>query len=543
MTYADKIFFNGNIYTMNEEAPHAEAMAVGGDRLLFVGSNEDVQPFKGPGTEMVDLKGKTVLPGIIDSHTHYHWTAKAKKDLALLGKTLPEIQEIVRKRAEELPEGSWIVGSGWLNALFPGGAWPDRSVLDEVAPNHPVFLIRACGNSYWANTKAFEMAGIDENTPDPNHEILRRPDGTPSGVLMGWFAQNIAKLIPVYQGDEYKRMLRETQEAYLKYGITSISDEGAGAFTAFGTGNGKLTVETLKELYEEKAIDLRIYMNVAQIQNEYYKEVLAEGPKTGLYDNHFDLRGVKIWADGSQGTRTAYVIDGYQDDPENHGKRYYEDAELTRLFKEINDAGFQTTVHAIGDAACRQIIDCYEAAFGADDTTDRRFKIVHFQLARPEDVKRFVKHHMIDNTQFGQYGEDLDFGDVAIGKEQFLQSYDWRTILDLGGRIVGSSDSPLDSANPFEGLYVGVTRRNLAGENRLDPNPKRGALTREEALRTYTTDAAYGMFQEDLKGALEPGKLADFIVISDDYFECPENAIKDIKVLRTVIGGKTVWEG
>jgi predicted amidohydrolase YtcJ len=148
---------------------------------------------------------------------------------------------------------------------------------------------------------------------------------------------------------------------------------------------------------------------------------------------------------------------------------------------------------------------------------------------------------MIDNTQFGQYGEDLDFAEKAIGREKFLQSYDWRSILDLGGRIVGSSDSPLDSANPFEGLYVGVTRRNLAGENPLAPHPERGALTREEALRTYTTDAAYGMFQETLKGSLEPGKLADFIAISDDYFNCPEEAIKDIRVLRTVIGGKTVW--
>ena len=536
----DTVFYNGKIYTLDAENSVTDALACRGGKILAAGPQ--AMSLKGPDTQMIDLGGKTVIPGIIDSHTHYHWTAKAKKDLALLGKTLPEIQEAVRQRAQELPKGSWIVGSGWLNALFPGGAWPDRSVLDEVAPDHPVFLIRACGNSYWANTKAFEMAGIDEHTPDPNHEILRRPDGTPSGVLMGWFAQNIAKLIPVYQGEEYKQMLRETQAVYLKYGITGISDEGAGAFTAFGTGNGKLTVETLKELYAEKAIDLRIYMNVAQIQNDYYEEVLAAGPQTGLYGDHFDFRGVKIWADGSQGTRTAYVLDGYRDDPANHGKRYYEDEELTRLFKKNEEAGFQTTVHAIGDAACKQIIDCYEAAFGADDTQDRRFKIVHFQLAAPEDVRRFVKHHMICNTQFGQYGEDLDFADIAIGKEKFLQSYDWRTILDLGGRITGSSDSPLDSANPFEGLYVGVTRRNLAGENALDPHPERGALTREEALRTYTTDAAYGMFQEDLKGSLEPGKLADLIVISDDYFECPEEAIKDIQVLRTVIDGKTVYQ-
>ena len=538
--FADQIFYNGKIYTMDAENHVVDSLACKEGKIIATGSRTGV--LKGPNTQMVDLEGYTVLPGIIDSHTHYHWTAKAKKDLALLGKTLPEIQEIVKRRTEELPEGSWIVGSGWLNALFPDGAWPDRAVLDEVAPDHPVFLIRACGNSYWANTKAFEMAGIDENTPDPNHEILRRADGTPSGVLMGWFAQNIAKLIPVYQGEEYKQMLRETQEAYLKYGITSISDEGAGAFTAFGTGNGKLTVETLKELYEEKAIDLRIYMNVAEIQHEYYEEVLAAGPQTGLYDDHFDFRGVKIWADGSQGTRTAYVLNGYKDDPDNHGKRYYEDEELTRLFKKNEEAGFQTTVHAIGDAACKQIIDCYEAAFGADDTKDRRFKIVHFQLATPEDVRRFVKHHMICNTQFGQYGEDLDFAETAVGKEKFLQSYDWRSILDLDGRITGSSDSPLDSANPFEGLYVGVTRRNLAGDNLLDPHPERGALSREEALRTYTTDAAYGMFQENLKGSLEVGKLTDFIVISNDYFTCQEDEIKDIAVLRTVIGGKTVWE-
>ncbi|MBO4880377.1 MAG: amidohydrolase [Firmicutes bacterium] len=537
------VYKNAKIYTLDAQNSTAEAMVCRDGRILAIGSEETVTAAAGADPEVIDLGGKTVIPGIIDSHTHYHWTAKAEKDLALLGKTLPEIKEIVARRAAELPEGTWIVGSGWLNALFPGGAWPDRKDLDEAAPNHPVFLIRACGNSYWANSKAFEMAGIDGNTPDPNGEILRRADGSPSGVLMGWFAQNIAKLIPLYRGEEYKDMLRRTQQAYLKYGITSISDEGAGAFTAFGTGNGKLTVETLKELYEEDSLQLRIYMNVAEIQHEYYREVLADGPRSGLYGGRFDFRGVKIWADGSQGTRTAYVLNGYKDDPSNHGKRYYDDAELVRLFREIDAAGFQTTVHAIGDAACRQIIDCYEEAFGADDTEDRRFKIVHFQLATPEDIKRFVKHHMICNTQFGQYGEDLDFADIAIGREKFLQSYDWRSILDLGGRVIGSSDSPLDSADPFEGLYVGVTRRNLAGENPLDDHPDRGALTREEALRSYTTEAAYAMFEEDVKGSLEPGKYADFAVISDDYFECPADAIKEIRVLRTVIGGKTVFEG
>ena len=540
MIYADTIYVNSNIYTMKCEGDRAEAIACKDGKILAIGSANDVMMFAGEATEIIDLEGKTVIPGIVDSHAHYYLMGKYKVDLDLRGKNLDKIAEMVREKAKAVPAGTWIVGNGWINGFFPDGAFPNKKILDEAAPDHPVFLQRGCGNAYWFNSYAMKLAGIDENTPDPNGDFLRDEDGNLTGVMLGWTTEAIVRLIPDFTEEQYRDILKSAEEEFTKYGITSVSDDGEGAFTMFGFGNGRMVNDVMKSLYERGELKIRVHEGICAPQKEYRCEMMKYGPEIGYFNDRFSCRSVKIWPDGTRGTRTVNMLEPYNDVNQT-GKQYYSDEDMIRMFREHDEAGFQTVCHAIGDGANQQIMDCYEAAFGEDDTKDRRFKIIHFQLTRPEIIQKAIKHHIIGNYQFGQFGEDLEGVEESVGEKRFCDGYDWRGMIDGGGRICGSSDSPLDSANPYESLYVGVTRTSLDGKNEIEPDYPKKALTRYEALKAYTADGAFAQIAEDVKGTLEVGKYADFAVLDRDYFNCPVEEIKEIQVFRTVIADETVY--
>lgn len=539
--YPDRIFINGKIYTMDKANSIAEALAEKDGCIMQIGLTEDIMAIAGPDTEVIDLKGQTVIPGLQDNHAHPYAIGSYAASLNLLGKNKDEILEMVASAAKNAAEGAWIRGYGWNNALFPEGKYPCRKDLDEVSFGHPVYLTRYCGNGFWANSIALKAAGIDENTPDPEGEILKDEEGMPTGILAGFAALRVNEAVPEPEGQVYKAIILKAQETFLAYGVTGIMDEGAEATSAMGDGNGKRYLTNLKELYESGDMKLRCSEAVCQVQTELFEECLAEGPVTGLYGDRLDIKAVKIWTDGAMGMRTAWIPDGYSDNPENIGQPHYKAEDLTKILKKIDDAGFQTTIHGIGSGACKQILDCYEEAFG-DEVKDRRFKIEHFHLGLPEDLDRMVKHGIINSTQFIQYGEDLAIVEKAIGLERFKTCYAWREILDKGGIICGGDDEIGDAVNPFPAMYVAVTRKYVDGKNLLTEHPEKEALTREEALRAYTTSGAYARFKEDVAGSLEEGKYADFAVIDRDYFTCPEEDIIGIKVLRTVIAGETVYE-
>lgn len=541
MISADTIYTNAKIYTMESEGTLANALACRQGRILAIGKESETEVYRDRDTQIVDLQGKTAVPGIIDSHVHYYLMGKYKVDLDLRGKNLKEICASVHEKAGQVPEGTWIVGNGWVNSIFPNGDFPSKELLDEAAPNHPVFLQRVCGNAYWFNSFALRLAGIDGNTPDPEGDLLRDKSGNISGVMLGWTAKAVTDLIPDHTEADYYGILKSAEAEYLKYGITSVSDDGEGAFTMYGAGNGRLVNDVMKKLYADKALRIRVNEAICAPQSEYRQAALREGPEIDLYEGRFSRRAVKIWPDGTRGTRTANMLEPYND-VGSCGRRYYTDDELVKMFREHDETGYQTVCHAIGDGANEQVINCYEKAFGARDTKDRRFKIIHFQLTRPELIQRAIKHRIIGNYQYGQFGEDLEGVDESVGKKRFCDGYDWRGMLDGGGRICGSSDSPLDGANPFEAMYVAIKRTALDGVNQIEPDYKSKSLTRYEALKSYTLDGAFSQMAEDKKGSLEPGKYADFIVLDRDFFACPIEEVKDIQVLRTVIAGETVYE-
>ena len=539
MTYADKIFYNGNIYTLDAENNVTEALACKEGKVIAVG--RQALDYRGPDTQSIDLKGQAIIPGIEDCHTHFYGIGKSLLGLDLKDMNKVQVLQCVAEAAERMPQGEWIIGNGWNNALFEDGKYPRKEELDAVTQNHPALLIRYCGNGFWANSLALQAAEIDRNTLDPEGEIQKDEKGEPTGILSGFAARRITSILPEYGDEMYRKILLDAQKALLSWGITSVMDEGAGATSAMGDGNGKRFVEVLRSLYEEGAMKLRFCENVCAVQTDFYEEVLKNGPVIGAYGDRFDFRGVKIWTDGAMGMRTAWMTDGYRDDPSNFGQPHYTYEQLKALLKKNDDAGFQTTIHAIGNGACKQILDCYEDLFGSDGK-DRRFKLEHFHLANPEDVDRLVADGIINSTQFIQYADDLAVAGEAIGKDRFAHCYAWRQILDKGGTVCGGADSTFSALNPFPALYVAVTRTDLEGKNELDPSYRDSVLSREEALRAYTTSAAFAQFKEAVKGSLEPGKYADLVVLDRDYFTCPVEEIQNIRVLRTVIGGETVWE-
>ncbi len=537
--FADQIFYNGKIYTMDVKNSVVDSLACKDGKIVAAGASAEA--FKGPDTQMVDLKGRTVLPGIEDCHTHFYGIGKSLLGLDLKDMTKEEILHCVAEVSSRMPPGEWIIGNGWNNALFVGGRYPGREELDAVSQGHPALLIRYCGNGFWANSLALEAAGIDRNTPDPEGEILKDENGDPTGILSGFAAKRITGILPEYGDEMYRKMLVDAQRELLSWGITSVMDEGAGVTSAMGDGDGRRFVQVLRSLYEEGVMKLRFYENVCAVQTDFYEDTLKNGPVIGAYDDRFDFRGVKIWTDGAMGMRTAWIPEGYKDDPVNFGQPHYTHEQLKALLQKNDEAGFQTTIHAIGNGACKQILDCYEELF-KNDGKDRRFKLEHFHLADPEDIDRLVADGIINSTQFIQYADDLEIAGDAIGTEMFAHCYAWRQILDKGGIVCGGADSTYSALNPFPALFVAVTRTDLKGKNEQDPSYQQGTLSREEALRAYTTSAAFAQFKDAVKGSLEFGKYADFIVLDRDYFTCPAEEIKDICVLRTVIGAETVWQ-
>lgn len=526
---ADVIFINGNVYTLDESNPKADSLAVKGQELIYAGGNSGASRFIGPETKVLDLKGATVIPGLIEGHMHYAGLGQNLMKVNAFWMPKDEILSRVKAEAERLEAGEWILGHGWNQEIWPGKQFPTKEELDEVAPNNPVLITRACMHAVWVNSKALEAGGITRETPDPiGGEIYRDEHGNPSGILTDTANALVMNNIPQYSRERQKEALLMAQDELLSYGFTSCVDAATGI----------ATLELFKELYDTSDLKLRIYAMVRGWDDAraYYKT----GPEIGLFNDRLTARCVKFVADGSLGARSAWMLQEYSDRPGHFGCPRFSDDDLYNIVKEAIDHGFQTAVHAIGDATVHQCLNVYERIFREKPTSDHRCRIEHFQVAQLEDIERAAKLGVIPAMQTVHLISDKNMIEERIGYERVKGAYAWRKAINAGLNPVNGSDAPIEPVNPFTGMYAAVTRTDLEG------NPPGGwhaqeRMTREEALKSFTIWAAYGQFEEDIKGSLKEGKLADFTVLDRDYMTCDEDEIKDIKARMTIIGGEIMY--
>ena len=539
MRKPDTAYLNGTVYTMDSGFTVASAFCTSGDRFLAAGSDEEIRALCTPETKVIDLQGKTVLPGLIDSHLHIHNTGCMKLELNIVGKQRDEILAAVAEAYQKAKPGEWIVGRGWLNSDWPDTSFPTKEELDTVAPDIPVYLKRACGHAAWVNSKAFEVVGVSDDTPDPvGGEYMRTPAGTLLGVVTDQAQEPFNKAIPPYNTEQLERIALLAQEGFFSVGLTTVHD----------AGTAEEWIQVWEDLYRRKELKLRIYASMRVVGRPNYQELtegsmkfFKKGLRIGMYDNRLTARSYKISGDGSLGARSAWMLEDYSDRPGHKGNGKWTDEELYAVLYEAHKAGFQIWVHCIGDAANRQCLNIYERLLQEIPNPDARLRIEHAQILAPEDIPRFKELGVIPTHQTVFLRTDKNVADERLGPERIKGAYAWRTLIDQGNVVPNGTDSPVESYNPFLSMYCAVTRKDEHG------NPEGGwypeqAMTREEALRSYTTWGAYAGFEEKLKGSIERGKLADFIVIDRDYMSCPAEEIKDIQVLQTVLGGETVYQ-
>ncbi|MDR3301981.1 MAG: amidohydrolase [Spirochaetaceae bacterium] len=528
---ADTTYINGNIYTVDENFSRVEALVIRGDRIVYAGDSITAQEAYKASTT-VDIAGRTVVPGLIDSHLHYQLIGSFLDRIDIFQKSKEEILSLVAGEAARLGPGKWIVSMGWNNVLW-GEDYPTKEELDAVAPDNPVALSRVDGHSTWYNSMSLRLAGIDRNTPNPRGgEILKKPNGDVWGIL----TDNASGLVYAVIEDDTapERVLSRfslADQAIISYGITTLVD----------AGESWENIKVLRSGYEAGTLHVRAYEMLSNGSDIPY---IAEGnrPTTDVFgDGRLAINAVKLVSDGALGSRSAWLLSDYTDRPGHVGNGRLTNEEANAVVKRVADEGFQIGAHAIGDAAVQQIINAYVVAVGEENLRDRRFRIEHYQIVNAHDISRTIRLGIIPSMQTVHATSDMNMAEDRVGPVRILSSYAWRTIVDLGGYIANGTDAPVELVNPYYNLYAAVSRQDRSGQPPSAWYPEQ-ALRREEALRSYTIWGAHAIFAEGNRGSLEAGKYADFVVLDRDYMTCPTSEIDDITALRTVIGGKVVYQ-
>ncbi|MFL6520601.1 MAG: amidohydrolase [Chthoniobacterales bacterium] len=535
---AQTVFVNGNIYTMNERQPHAEAIAVKGERIIFVGSNADAKKFQTAGARTVDLAGKTVVPGMTDSHCHIFGIGERELTLNLEGtNTLEDFLAKVKKRVAKTEPGKWITGRGWIETFWKPPQFPTRADLDKIAPNNPVVLTRADGHAVIANSAALRIAKIDKETPNPfGGEILKdKQTGEPTGMLLDHAQDLVGKNIP--QPTEAER-----REAFV-VGVKRELSLGWGEIQNAGSNLDDLP--PMKQALEAGQCKIRVY-NAAYSPGPAGAALLHDGPTLNAFDHHFTQRTIKVVFDGALGSRGAALLAPYSDAPDTSGFLREKESALQPIFEEALRRGIQIETHAIGDRANRVILDLYKNAMKAVPPDQRkipepRWRVEHAQILSPQDLPRFAKLGIIASMQPSHAISDLFFAPARLGKDRLAGAYAWQSLLKSGAIICGGSDAPVERGEPMIEFYAAVSRKSIKGESADGWHPEQ-AVSREQALKMFTSAPAYAAFEEADKGSLEPGKLADLTVLSADIMKIPEPEILKTTCAMTVVGGEIVYE-
>ncbi len=530
--FADHVFVNGQVITVNEYDGVYEAIAVKGNRILAVGSDDGIRSMIGRRTEVMDLRGRALLPGFIDSHLHLvlHGTNR-------LGITckFPEVKSIedikarVKAVADRVPPGTWIRGWGYDHTKLAEGRHPTRDDLDEVAPHHPVIIVRTCAHISAVNSRALELAGIGDDPPDPpGGRIERGPDGRPTGVLKETAHMQMLK-VASFEARELREAISVAAKELVSLGITSVHDAG---------GYGAVQFRALQQTVEEGELPLRVYgMVFSLIDNlQFIEEFGKAGPVTGFGNKRLRIGPVKVMTDGSSSGPTAATREPYSSDPTDRGILYLELEELTSIFRRFHAKGFQLTAHAVGDRAVEMVLDAFERVL-SEDPRPHRHRIEHSAIMDPELMDRMARLGVVPVAQpvfLYEFGDGYlrDYG------ERTRYMFPCRSLLDRDIPVAGSSDCPVTTPNPLIGLRTALDRKTAGGRQVA---PEEG-VSMLEAVRMYTYNGAYASFEEDIKGSLEPGKLADLVVLSQPLLGTPVEELGDIEVDLTMVGGRVVYE-
>jgi len=522
-----QLYVHAVVHTVDPDWPHADALAVQRDRIAAVGTTEALRR-KYPEAEVIDLAGACVVPGLIDAHGHLASLGALQRHLDLRAtKSYEEMLTRVRERAAEAPPGTWILGGRWDQADWGEKELPDHHALSEATPDHPVLLARVDGHAALANRQALAAAGITRETQDPpGGEILRDEAGEPTGLLVDRAVDLVRDAVPEGAGWPTGELWRAAQQACFRVGLTGVHDAGVS----------HTDLKDLEGRYARGELELRVY---AMLSNEAGLEDYLEHHRTRLAAR-FSVGAIKLYMDGAMGSRGAWMLAPYADRPDHLGLAVMPVADLRRLTEAAARRGWQVCTHAIGDRANRETLDAYAAALQKYPRGDHRFRIEHAQCVSVQDIERFAELNVIASMQPTHATSDMRWAEDRVGPERLAGCYAWQRLLRSGARLAFGSDFPVESENPLLGIYAAVTRQDHLGhpEGGWLPDQK---LTRAEALRLFTLDAAYAAFQERDLGSLTPGKLADFVVFDRDILTVPPRELLQARVLRTVIGGETVY--
>ena len=527
---ADRILINGEIYTMDPHMPRTEAIALSGNRILDIGSNEAMQARLTPDGTVIDLQRQTVTPGFVDAHLHFLSYGLSLSEIDLIDvPTLDAALERVAHHVEDVPRGRWLTGRGWDQVLWPEPRFPTASALDAVTPDHPVFVRRKCGHAGWANSRALALAGINAQTPDPDGgEIVRDPaTGEPTGVLLERAMDLVFEQIAEVSDSEAVDAVRLAQKRVHELGITGVHNmEGGQALRAF---------QQLRRRGEWK---LRV---VQQIPEAELDAAIAIGLQSGYGDDWVRFGAIKIFADGSLGARSALMVDAYEDEPDNFGIAVSTAEHLRRQIEKAARAGLAIHVHAIGDLANRNVLDAIEATRNAGIGLHLRHRIEHAQILHPEDVDRFAALNVIPSMQPIHCTQDIVAADANWGDRCRL-AYAWSTLQSSGATLAFGSDAPVETPGVLAGIYAAVTRRRGDGYPGAEGWYPEEAVSVADAVRAYTLGAAYSGGEEANKGSITPGKLADLTVLDRNLFTIDDDEIPTTQVTGTMVDGEFVYQ-
>jgi predicted amidohydrolase YtcJ len=534
---ADIILIHGKVYTLNAAQPWAQAVAIRDGKIVQVGDDTEIQKLY-QGKETIDAAGRLVLPGFVDSHIHFLDGSVSLGRVNLAGaENVADIQKRLREYGAGHPGKDWIRGRGWDYAMFGAAALPHKKDLDKVFPDRPAFIEGYDGHTYWANSKALTLAGVTKKTPDPvNGVIVRDPKtGEPTGALKESAAELVARITPKLTRDEKLAALRTGMKWANENGLTRVHSAG-GDFEE---------LDLFDELRSHGEQTVRFYiayfLNPPELRSKDLDTIEAARKK--YHDEWIDTDAVKMMVDGVIESHTAAMLAPYSDDALAKGKLFWDPQKYMAAVAELDKRGFQLFTHAIGDYGIRTALDAYENAEKANHTQDRRSRIEHIESIDSADVPRFGKLGVIASMQPLHSYPNFDTLNVwarNIGPDRASRAWVWKSIAAAGGRLSFGSDWPVVTLNPWEGVQTAVTRQTTQGKPEAGFVPEQ-RLTVAETIEGYTLGAAYAGRREKTEGSIEPGKLADLIVVSQNLFEIDPHRIVDTKVVTTIVGGRVVY--
>lgn len=529
---ATLLITGGTIHTMDDDRPRAEAMAIAGNRILYVGDLDNAVRYAGPETERIDLRGGAAFPGFTDAHAHLVNLGRSLSQLDLVGtESFDAVCDAVAGATRERPLGSWILGRGWDQNDWPVAKFPSHEALSAASPDHPVLLTRIDGHAVLANRKAMEIAGIDAVDADPEGgKILRDEQGRATGVFIDTASGLLKRHVPAPGRDELRRAARLAIDECHRLGLVGIHDAGVDT----------PTLEVYEAMIREGVFDFRLYAMLSATMPDL-GEALGRGPRVGLGDHRLTVRCVKVYADGALGSRGAALLTGYSDEPDHRGLVITPREAIERITLDCLTSGFQVATHAIGDRGNRLVLDAYEDALDSTPHRDPRLRIEHAQVVHLDDIPRFAELGVLPSMQPTHCTSDMDWATDRLGPDRVRGAYAWRLLLDDGNRIPCGSDFPVERVDPLLGVYAAVTRQHPDGTPPGGWQPDQ-RMTREEVVRGFTIDAAYAAFEERSRGTLTPGKLADVTVFDRDILTCAKQEILEARAMMTIVDGRIVHD-